>query len=405
MQVEPTGPRYSALWSVLIASAIGACSDRDAATGEAPSLGSDAGTVRVDADSEPDDAEGAVSDAGGQGSLSDAATNPQLAGDAATCAVASTELGLLPVHLAFAFDVSGSMGKGDKDWHDKSLKWDPVVRATRGFFEGATSQGLYASLSFFPSAGGEDDRCESASYTTPDVPMTALPSPAFHAAIQAIEPKDSGDWRGGTPTLFVMQGTRTFLKSLAQQQRGKFAIVLVTDGYPQGCDDDSDTIDAVVKEARAAAAEGVATYVIGVANPPISGAPDTVSDLEQIAVAGQTQKSYLIATGNETATVGAFQSAVNAIREAAASCEVAIPAPEAGRAFDKRKVAVQLKVDAKPDTALHYDSSCAGPNAWHYDDPADPKQIALCPDTCMRIQDEPKLRIEVQFACESLILL
>ena len=28
----------------------------------------------------------------------------------------------LPVHLAFAFDVSGSMGKGDEPWHDKSAQ-------------------------------------------------------------------------------------------------------------------------------------------------------------------------------------------------------------------------------------------------------------------------------------------
>src|SRR5690349_10067343 len=38
-----------------------------------------------------------------------------------TCATVKLGVELLPVHLAFAFDVSGSMGKGDKPWHDKSL--------------------------------------------------------------------------------------------------------------------------------------------------------------------------------------------------------------------------------------------------------------------------------------------
>jgi hypothetical protein len=324
--------------------------------------------------------------------------------DGGACAVASTEVGLLPVHLAFAFDVSGSMGKGDKKWHDKALKWDPVVRASRGFFEDPASSGLSASLTFFPAEGGEDARCEADSYSEPDVPMTALPSSAFFSAIQAIEPKSSDDWRGGTPTLFVMQGTRAFLKREAETQRAKFAIVLVTDGYPQGCDDDTDTVDAVVKEAEAAAGEGVPTYVIGVANPPIEGAPDTVSDLGRIAVAGQTKQAYLIATGNESSTFSAFRAAVTAIREAAVSCEVAIPAPQPGRTFDKRKVAVLLKGGAA-DQTLAYDASCAGQNAWHYDDPASPTRIALCPSTCERLQKETALRIEVQFACENLVLL
>src|SRR5687768_10563298 len=71
------------------------------------------------------------------------------AGNAPTCASASTATELRPVHLAFAFDVSGSMGKGDEAWHDKALKWDPVVLATRTFFEDPTSDGLSASMTFF----------------------------------------------------------------------------------------------------------------------------------------------------------------------------------------------------------------------------------------------------------------
>jgi hypothetical protein len=38
------------------------------------------------------------------------------------------------VHLAFAFDVSGSMGQGDEPWHDRTLKWDPDIRGDQGIF-------------------------------------------------------------------------------------------------------------------------------------------------------------------------------------------------------------------------------------------------------------------------------
>jgi hypothetical protein len=364
----------------------------DAGAGSSADAG--AGEGRRDDASAPEAREVVVQDAALVGAI-----------DAGACAVASTEVGLLPVHLAFAFDVSGSMGKGDKRWHNKMLKWDPVVRATRGFFEDPASSGLSASLTFFPAAGGEGPRCKAESYGEPDVPMTALPSSAFYGAIQAIELESTmEDWRGGTPTLFVVQGTRAYLKRQAETQRAKFAIVLITGGYPQDCDDDSDTVDAVVREAEAAAREGVPTYVVGVANPPLEGAPDTVSDLARIAVAGQTKQAYVIATGNESSTFSAFRAAVSAIREAAVSCEVAIPPAQPGRTFDKRKVAVLVKGDAADET-LQYDASCAAPNAWRYDDPADPQRIALCPSTCERVQSAAKLRIEVQFACENLVLL
>jgi hypothetical protein len=402
MRTEAWAPHAFALCAALSGVACGA--EKSGTDDDIVSAGPDAGGGSATGSQDAGAAEGGAAEDGGPSAQLDAMVSaPQ--GDAATCAVASTEVGLLPVHLAFAFDVSGSMGKGDKAWHDKALKWDPVVRATRSFFEDPSAKGLQASLTFFPADGDEDERCDAPAYAVPDVPMTALPSPAFYSAIQAIEPKSADDWRGGTPTLFVVQGTRTFLKGLAEKQRGKFVIVLVTDGYPQGCDEEADSVDAVVAEARAAAAEGVRTYVIGVANPPLSGAPDTVTDLQKIAVAGQTEKSYLIATGNESATAEAFKGAVSAIKEAAASCEVSIPAPEAGRSFDKRKVAVRLKLDGSADRALHYDAECKTKDAWHYDDVANPQRIALCGETCDAVQEEPKLRVEVQFACESLILL
>src|SRR5688572_23918276 len=39
-------------------------------------------------------------------------------GDA--CARTQATADILPVHLAFAFDVSGSMGEGDEPWHDQA---------------------------------------------------------------------------------------------------------------------------------------------------------------------------------------------------------------------------------------------------------------------------------------------
>ena len=94
---------------------------------------------------------------------------------------------LQPVHLAFAFDVSASMGNNHEAWHSRELKWEPVVRATRGFFTAQSSTGLFASLPVFP--GPERSRiCTANSYAEPDVPMTPLPSPLFSQAIDDVTP-------------------------------------------------------------------------------------------------------------------------------------------------------------------------------------------------------------------------
>ncbi|WP_437737622.1 vWA domain-containing protein [Sorangium sp. So ce1335] len=293
------------------------------------------------------------------------------------------------------------MGKGDKDWHDKSLKWDPVVAATRQFFADPASEGLTASLSFFPD---EEDRCELASYTTPDVALTPLPSEAFGAAIDVIEPMTSSDWRGGTPTAWVMRGTVSFIEAQRQAAPGKYAIVLVTDGYPQGCDEADDTIQAVMTDAEAALAKNIPTYVIGVANPPLPDAPDTVSDLHKIAAAGGTEQAVLIDTGDPSQTVATFAAALEEIRSASVSCTMAIPPAPDGRSFDKEKVRVLYTAGgSNAPTELSYDQGCATEGAWRYDDPASPTEIVLCVSSCDTIQADTQAVLSVDFTCESVI--
>nr|WP_234024025.1 vWA domain-containing protein [Sorangium cellulosum] len=359
-------------------------SDDDGGSGS-PSSGGTSGT-----DGSLDFGEGETTSSGSTGPGGDG-----------VCATQTATAGLQPVYLSFAFDVSGSMGKGDKDWHDKALKWDPVVAATKQFFADPASEGLSASLTFFPD---QTDKCESLSYTTPDVPPTLLPSQAFGAALDAIDPQTSSDWRGGTPTVPVMEGTIAFIEAQSQSTPGKYAIVLVTDGYPQGCDDAIDTVPAVVAVADAAFAKGIPTYVIGVANPPISGAPDTVSDLQQIAAAGGTNEAVLIDTGDPSQTAAAFKAAVDRIRSASVSCTMAIPPAPDGGTFDKEKVRVLYTASgANAPTELTYDQTCATEDAWRYDDPANPTQIVLCGSACATVQADLNAVLNVDFTCESVI--
>jgi hypothetical protein len=309
------------------------------------------------------------------------------------CASQNAEAKVLPVYLAFAFDVSGSMGKGDEDWHDRTLKWDPVVAATKAFFQDPASVGLTASLTFFPDSS---DSCEDDQYLMPDVPLTPLPAGTFGTALDTI---GAQDWRGGTPTLHVVRGTIAFVQQQMQATPGRYVIVLVTDGYPQSCDDNE--ISSVVGVVSNVAST-IPTYVVGVQNPPIPGAPESVTNLNQVAVAGGTDHAYIIDTGNPTQTTTDFKAAIDAIRGAAISCNVDIPPAPVGSQFDKQKVVVNYR-SGGTTMALTYDAACSQNNAWHYDNPASPTQILLCDGTCEAIQSDPTGALAVEFACETKI--
>lgn len=329
------------------------------------------------------------------------------AGD--TCATESAEADLEPVYLAFAFDVSGSMGMGDEPWHDKSLKWDPVVAATKQFFMDPLSKGVMASLTFFPDESterNEDDvkvKCTAAPYEEPYVSMRPLPSPDFGAAIDEITPTTEDEWRGDTPTVGVMQGTISLVERLREETPGKYAIVLVTDGYPAGCGSRLNQISAVVTEVQAALESDIPTYVIGVENPPLEGAPDTLEDLNDIAAAGGTEHAFLIDTGNPSQTTASFKAAIDAIRGATVSCTIAIPPAPSGREFDEEKVRVTYKSGDGAPTALRYDQDCETEGAWRYDSTDAPTQIVLCDSTCAAIQADPEAALAVDFTCERVI--
>ncbi len=324
-------------------------------------------------------------------------------GNADVCATVSASAELEPVFLAFAFDVSGSMGKGDHPWHDATLKWDPVVAATRGFFEDPMSAGLTASLTAFPIDADDDERCDAMSYTHPDVDMTELPSTKFGEALDAIRAED---WRGGTPTLAVVQGVLSHVADYRVDHPGHYVLVLVTDGYPQDCDDDS--IESV-EDAVHAVASDVPTYVIGVKNPPLTDddgnmAPDTVSNLVGVAEAGGTGTAFIIDTGDPAKTTAAFQTAVDHIRGVAISCSLDVPKPPDGRTFEKDHVLVSYTSGATK-TDLVYDADCTGDGGWHYDDLDKPAHVVLCPSTCTTVQTDSKAALAVGFTCETVIKL
>jgi hypothetical protein len=343
------------------------------------------------------------------------------------CERASSAAELPPIYLGFAFDVSGSMGKLDRPnwWHDPSLKWAPVVEATTLFFADATAVGISASLTLFPA---EDDACDEDSYLQPGVAMTSLPSTEFAAALRAYEeevgePLAGGDWRGGTPTHAALLGVASSLSDRrTSEPNAKFAVVLVTDGMPQSCDEG---LEEVQEAAAELFAEGLPTYVIGIQNPttpPESlpedwddwgecdegdggdelpcAPPDSLDGLNDVANAGGTERAFLIDTGNPDATQLAFRSAIEAIRDSSLACSLTIPPhPTEGMSFDKDKIDVTVTRQGI-ESRLGYDATCTMPDSWHYDEEEAPRTIQLCEQTCASLKATTDAKLEVEFLCE-----
>ena len=319
-------------------------------------------------------------------------------GEPEACASELRQSELLPVKLAFAFDVSGSMGKGDYPYHDRALKWEPVVAAIRSFTSDTSSTGVFASLTFFPA---EDDRCEVDNYTQPEVNFTALPSAAFNDAIEEVTPENEGDWRGGTPTMAVLKGTIEYVEEqMSEDPHAAYAIVLVTDGMPQDCDDEEDDIENVASVA-AEVADRIPTYVIGVANPITDEEPeppDSVKNLQLIAEQGKTGEAFLIDTGNPEQTSVAFREVIDTIRGNSLTCNITIPEPPEGQTFDQNLVNVTATSNGQP-LPLGYSPDCGAADAWRYDDEAAPSVIELCPNVCAKIQQDPTATLDVEFGC------
>jgi hypothetical protein len=91
------------------------------------------------------------------------------------------------------------------------------------------------------------------------------------------------------------------------------------------------------------------------------------------------------------------------IQGSAIACEFAIPAPPDGMEFDPMQVNVEFEDDVGATLDIGYVESaaeCANvTNGWYYDDPTDPTQIILCPQTCETVQGFTMAKLFIEFGC------
>ncbi len=353
---------------------------------------------------------GASGNGTGGGSLGTGSSNGQAGGNGTGavgswegegCADGSSGGNLAPVYLVFLVDQSGSMGDNCTD-ENYSTRWEPMVSALNTFFADEDSANLYASLTLFPTdeepgtqCGNEDDlKCDSGSYDSPVVPPTELPNGTVFADALDRYPNEYG-----TPTYPALTGSVAYAKSLKDEGK-KVAIVLVTDGEPAFCTDN--TIENVAGEAAAGLMDGIPTYVLGVGDS--LDTPGATEDLDSVADAGGTTKATIINGATPDETKQTLLDKINEIRGQQVSCEMAIPEPPEGQTLDPQKVNVEYTADGETRRLLMNEGCADGALGWHYDDLQNPTKITLCPDTCDEVKAQPDAALNVVFGCEVAII-
>ena len=351
---------------------------------------------------------GAGGDTTGVGGVTTGTGGAPAAGGTGGTGGACTEfvlpVSLVPVNLVFIVDQSGSMGTGDS-WDNTPLRWVPLRDGLTAFLNEPGSRRQNASLEFFPAAGSLEVACRVAQYETPAVELMPLDSitVADSPFLTAFNDTTPG---GGTPTLPALLGSLNYARTLIEANPDTITVVvLFTDGPPAfsvdgqavpGCTDPMEnTVPNIATIAAQGLADGIPTYVIGIADDP-----DGLASLHQIAQSGGTGTATVIATGDPTATTTEIQAELARIRGHHQSCS--IPAPEVQSQVDWTAATVLVTVDGIVNV-LEQTPGCASGLGWQYlyspDAPNTPSHIELCQPTCETVQGLPEAELSVDFGC------
>ncbi len=217
----------------------------------------------------------------------------------------------------------------------------------------------------------------------PTVPIALLPGNAMNVT-NAITANSPG---GGTPTLPALTGALDYARTYTMNTPGRSAaVLLVTDGIPNGC---ASTIPAAAMAAQQAYAgtPQIKTYVVGLG--------DTAA-LDQIALAGSGNMThYFPATGDVAGQLAkVLQQITGAI-----TCKYMIPTT---KMIDPNLVNVQVTVAGGMKVDLGRvmgKSECGAAGGWFYDNPTMPTQIILCDQSCDPLKMAAGSSVQVLYGC------
>ena len=340
----------------------------------------------------------------GSGGSSDASTSDEDSGAGEVCGIGTAEAKLSPVNMLVMFDRSGSM--------DRNNKWVDATAALNAFYQDPGAAGLRVAMRFFPDdnpvagcQGSSGGACLTSACAVPLVDigeLTADPAPtdmqeaALVNAIAGTSPGGGGGGQsGGTPIYPALEGALQWATNYKAANPNETTVVIfVTDGAPNGCNEDPAAIALLAQNAYDSS--GVSTYAIG-----LEGSNTALMD--SIAASGGTGMGIYIGTGaNATQEL---LDALNAIRGQTLSCDMAMPEPvDPSMPIDPATVNLTFT----DGTGMAYtiaqvsdDAACGDNAAWHYDDNTDPTTITMCPKACDIVANDPNGKLEIILGCQT----
>lgn len=306
-----------------------------------------------------------------------------------TCAATGEEANLVPINMFIMFDKSGSMLDNNK--------WTNSTKALIDFFKDQGSAGLRVALRFFPDTGCDATACSIDVCSAPLVPLASLsaadaPTDAQEEAlINAVKSKSPA---GGTPMFVALGGAEQWATVYQTAHPSeKTVVVLVTDGEPNGCDENVSHIAKLAAEAKST--NNVLTYAVGLAG-------SNTNTMNTIAMAGGTTQGFFIGNGNASADLLA---ALKAIQGSQVACTFQMPTMGTnGEKVDPKLVNVNYTPGDGGAPVTFGQVPTAGDctaqtGGWFYDDPAKPTTVTLCPTTCASVQADEKAKIEILLGC------
>ncbi|MFZ5895135.1 MAG: vWA domain-containing protein [Myxococcota bacterium] len=327
-------------------------------------------------------------------------------GGAASCVPTADDTGCvgeqyegesLPLDVYVLFDQSCSMscpisrgGPGQCCMGDPNGRILPVREAMDLFLHDPQSAGIGFGLGYFGYMPLGSTSCNPQDYDSPAVPLGNGTADAIASSLRNAQPT------GETPTGAAIRGTCEYVRQAKAQRPGRSTVILlVTDGIPEtpvsGCGATLQDAVAAANDCAGHSSDPTKIYVLGVGQ--------ALQNLNQIAVAGRTEKAYLVEGGDVAQSVLA---ALNAIRGAASiPCELQIPTPSSGDTLDYNRVNLGI-CDAggqnQPTYRVQNNTECGGKPGWYYDDPANPQKIVLCDASCETVS-VPGARLHYAVGC------
>lgn len=336
---------------------------------------------------------------------------------ASGCATAMVESSLVPTHVLFVLDRSGSMlcnpppttGSAAcelepmrQDAREPS-KWE-IVESALGEALGTLPEDVSVGISYFSN----DNDCGV--HPTPSVAIQPLAPGQLSAIQSSLAGVTPG---GGTPIVgaTILAYQHMHAKALEGELLGNKFVVLLTDGeHSEQCADtrcsNANECTALLVDDEAAKARmpgvDIGTFVIGA-----PGSEPARGMLSQLAVSGGTAPAGCdVDAGGchfdmtrETDFAGALSTALSEITGRAATCE--LPVPQSDEGLDLDRVNVIYSPGSGGDATLVVQdarSACdAGADGWQYS--ADGTKIQLCGPICETVRTDPGSRVDVVIGC------